>query len=81
MISGLCGGVGCLGTEVIDNYELPCGFWELNQCLLEEQVLRASELSLLSCLVLYINLAILPKPKLKIYLYMDSKFIITSSDN
>jgi hypothetical protein len=30
-------GVGCTGTEVTGGCELPCGCWELNPCLLEEQ--------------------------------------------
>ena len=33
----LCGNVGHPGTIITNSCELPCGYWELNLCLLEEQ--------------------------------------------
>jgi hypothetical protein len=33
----LCESVGTPGTGLIDSFELPCGCWELNTHLLEEQ--------------------------------------------
>jgi hypothetical protein len=43
----LCEGVGSAGMGVTDSCELPCGCWELNPCLLEEQpVLLITEPSL-----------------------------------
>lgn len=42
-------GVRCLGTEVTDSCEVPCGFWELNTCPLESISAHAFVLKFLLC--------------------------------
>lgn len=41
-------GIRSHGTTDIDNYELPCGCWELNSCPLEEQPMLTAKPSLLA---------------------------------